>query len=295
MQQPVDTFSSDAEKGVSLWLDAWRRLYKNRLAVAGGALLIVITALAVVGPWCSPYTYDAQDTALGAVRPSMNHWLGTDPLGRDLLTRLLHGGRVSLGVGLAATAVSLLIGVIYGALSGYAGGRTDAVMMRIVDILYALPFTVFVIILMVFFGRNYIFLFIAIGAVEWLTTARIARSQTLSLRHREFIEAAVVMGFSRTRILLRHIIPNMLGPIIIYATLTVPRVMLLEAFLSFLGLGVQPPMSSWGLLIREGVETMEEYPWLLLAPGLVFSVTLFALNTFGDGLRDALDPRIARD
>ncbi len=289
------TTTTDVEKGVSLWLDAWRRLRRNRLAVAGGALLALVAVLAVTGPWCVPYAYDAQDTALGAVSPSMRHWLGTDPLGRDLLTRLLHGGRVSLGVGLAATAVSLLIGVFYGALSGYAGGRADAVMMRIVDILYALPFTVFVIILMVFFGRNYIFLFVAIGAVEWLTTARIARGQTLSLRQREFVEAAVVMGFSRGRILLRHIIPNMLGPIIIYATLTVPRVMLLEAFLSFLGLGVQPPMSSWGLLIREGVETMEEYPWLLLAPGLVFSTTLFALNAFGDGLRDALDPRIARD
>lgn len=295
MGSSLHTTGTDIEQGVSLWLDAWRRLRRNRLAVAGGAVLAVVAVLVMAGPWFSPYAYDAQDTALGAVRPSVRHWLGTDPLGRDLLTRLLHGGRVSLGVGLAATAVSLLIGVVYGALSGYAGGRTDAVMMRLVDILYALPFTVFVIILMVFFGRNYLFLFIAIGAVEWLTTARIARGQTLSLRQREFVEAAVVMGFSRTRILLRHIIPNMLGPIIIYATLTVPRVMLLEAFLSFLGLGVQPPMSSWGLLIREGVETMEEYPWLLLAPGLVFSLTLFALNAFGDGLRDALDPRIARD
>ncbi len=283
------------EKGVSLWMDAWRRLRRNRLAVAGGVVLLLVATAALFGPLLTPYSYDEQDTALGAAGPSWRHWLGTDPLGRDLLTRLLHGGRVSLGVGLAATSVSLLIGVLYGALSGYAGGRTDMVMMRIVDILYALPFTVFVIILMVFFGRNFIFLFIAIGAVEWLTTARIARGQTLSLRQREFVEAAVCMGFSRARILLRHIIPNMFSIIIIYATLTVPRVMLLEAFLSFLGLGVQPPMSSWGLLIREGVETMEEYPWLLLSPGLLFSLTLFALNAFGDGLRDALDPRIARD
>ncbi len=287
--------SADIEKGVSLWLDAWRRLRRNRLAIMGGVVLVLVTLAAVAGPWMTPYSYDEQDIALGAAPPSWRHWLGTDPLGRDLLTRLLHGGRVSLGVGLAATSVSLFIGVVYGALSGYAGGRTDMVMMRIVDILYALPFTVFVIILMVFFGRNVIFLFIAIGAVEWLTTARIARGQTLSLREREFVEAAVCMGFSRTRILLRHIIPNMFSIIIIYATLTVPRVMLLEAFLSFLGLGVQPPMSSWGLLIREGVETMEEYPWLLLSPGLLFSLTLFALNAFGDGLRDALDPRIARD
>ena len=285
----------DMEKGVSLWLDAWRRLRKNRLAVAGLVILMVVGGLAVIAPLFSPYGYETQDTALGAAAPSRSHWLGTDILGRDLLTRLLHGGRVSLGVGLAATSVSLLIGVLYGALSGYAGGRTDMVMMRVVDILYALPFTVFVIILMVFFGRNFIFLFIAIGAVEWLTTARIARGQTLSLRQREFVEAAVVMGFGRARILLRHVIPNMLSPIIIYATLTIPRVMLLEAFLSFLGLGVQPPMSSWGLLIREGVETMEEYPWLLVFPGVVFTLTLFALNALGDGLRDALDPRISRD
>ena len=291
----VNSLPADIEKGVSLWLDAWRRLRKNRLALAGLVILVVVTLVAAVGPLLSPYGYETQDTALGAAAPSAAHWLGTDILGRDLLTRLLYGGRVSLGVGLAATAVSLLIGVLYGALSGYAGGRTDVVMMRIVDILYALPFTVFVIILMVFFGRNFIFLFIAIGAVEWLTTARIARGQTLSLRQREFVEAAVVMGFSRARILLRHVIPNMLSPIIIYATLTVPRVMLLEAFLSFLGLGVQPPMSSWGLLIREGVETMEEYSWLLLFPGFVFTLTLFALNALGDGLRDALDPRISRD
>jgi oligopeptide transport system permease protein len=208
---------------------------------------------------------------------------------------MLYGGRVSLLVGLAATAVSLLIGVLYGATSGYLGGRTDALMMRVVDILYALPFTVFVIILMVFFGRNFLFLFLAIGAVEWLTMARIVRGQVLTLRHREFVEAAVVMGLPMWRILLFHIIPNTLGPVIIYATLTVPRVMLLEAFLSFLGLGVQPPMSSWGLLIKEGVDVMEEYPWLLLFPSMAFSMTLFALNALGDGLRDALDPRTSRD
>lgn len=283
------------EKGASLWEDAWRRLRKNRMAVAGLIILLVVTMISVIGPWFSPYGYETQDTRLGASPPSQKHWLGTDSLGRDLLTRLLYGGRVSLAVGFAATSVSLLIGVAYGTLSGYSSGRTDIVMMRIVDILYALPFTIFVIILMVFFGRNFIFLFIAIGAVEWLTTARIARGQALSLRKREFVEAALLMGFTRTRILTKHIIPNMLSPVIIYATLTVPRVMLLEAFLSFLGLGVQPPMSSWGLLIREGVETMEEYPWLLVFPGIVFILTLFALNAVGDGLRDALDPRIAKE
>lgn len=279
----------------SLWLDAWRRLRKNRLSVVGLCVLGVVVFAAVVGPWCSPYEYDQQDTALGAAGPSAKHWLGTDTLGRDLLTRILHGGRVSLRVGVVATSVSLLIGVLYGAISGFIGGRTDTWMMRVVDVLYALPFTICVIILMVFFGQNFILLFLAIGAVEWLTMARIVRGQIMSLREKEFIEAAVVMGLRRRAILLRHLVPNALGAIIVYTTLTVPNVMLLEAFLSFLGLGVQPPMSSWGLLTKDGVETMEQYPWLLLFPSLALSVTLFSLNFVGDGLRDALDPRAAKD
>ena len=283
------------EKGASLRRDAWRRLQRNRLAMGGLVVLVLVGGCVLAGPWLVSHSYETQDTALGAVAPGGAHWLGTDPLGRDLLSRMLYGGRVSLLVGLAATAVSLLIGVLYGAASGYLGGRADAALMRLVDILYALPFTVFVIILMVFFGRNFLFLFLAIGAVEWLTMARIVRAQVLTLRRREFVEAAVVMGLPLWRILLFHIIPNTLGPVIIYATLTVPRVMLLEAFLSFLGLGVQPPMSSWGLLIKDGVDTMEEYPWLLLFPSIVFSMTLFALNALGDGLRDALDPRTAKD
>lgn len=291
----TDITLQELERGQSLWQDAWRRLVKNRAAVAGLILLGVVVALAVAGPWFSPYTYDEQDTALGAAPPSRQHWLGTDPLGRDLLTRLLYGGRISLLVGVIATAVSLIIGVTYGAVAGFAGGRTDALMMRIVDILYALPFTIFVIILMVFFGRNFVFLFLAIGAVQWLTMARIVRGQVLSLREQEFIQAAVVLGLKRLRILFVHLAPNTLGPVIVYATLTIPQVMLLEAFLSFLGLGVQPPMSSWGLLIKEGVETMEEYPWLLLFPGLALTLTLFSLNFLGDGLRDALDPRAAKD
>ncbi len=283
------------EKGTSLWRDAWHRLQKNRMAVAGVGVLFVVVLAAVAGPWFCRYAYDDQDLLLGAAPPSAQHWLGTDPLGRDLLTRLLYGGRVSLSVGICATAVSLLIGVLYGAAAGFAGGRVDSLMMRIVDILYALPFTIFVIILMVFFGRNFIFLFLAIGAVEWLTMARIVRSQVMSLREKEYIEAAQIMGLSRLRILLAHLVPNALGPIIVYATLTVPQVMLLEAFLSFLGLGVQPPMSSWGLLIREGVETMEEYPWLLITPSIALSLSLFSLNFLGDGLRDALDPRASKD
>lgn len=285
----------EAERGVSLWQDAWRRLRRNRPATAGLVLLVTLVVVAAATPWIAPYSYSAQDLEMGAVRPNLHHWFGTDQLGRDIFTRILYGGRISLLVGFCATGVSLLIGVLYGAISGYAGGRLDSLMMRGVDILYALPFTIFVIILMVFFGRNLVLLFMAIGAVEWLTMARIVRGQVQSLKHKEFIEAAYTLGLSRRRILLRHLIPNALGPIIVYTTLTIPQVMLLEAFLSFLGLGVQPPMSSWGLLIKEGVETMEEYPWLVIFPGIALSTTLFALNFLGDGLRDALDPRAAKD
>lgn len=283
-----------AEAGTSLWADAWRRLRRNRLATLGAFVLLVVIAASVAGPWFSPYDYDEQDTALGAAGPSRAHWLGTDIHGRDLLTRTLHGGRVSLLVGVAATSVALLIGVLYGAIAGYRGGRVDSLMMRVVDVLYAMPFTIFVIVLVVVFGRRFILMFFAIGAVEWLTMARIVRGQVMSLREKEFVEAAVVMGLPRRRILLRHLIPNALGPIIVYATLTVPNVMLLEAFLSFLGLGVQAPMSSWGLLIHDGVGK-EQYPWLLVAPSVALSATLFSLNFLGDGLRDALDPRVSRD
>lgn len=283
------------EKGTSLWRDAWRRLRKNRLAMLGLIVIAVMVVVTGVGPLLARYSYETQDLELGPAPPSAEHWLGTDILGRDLFTRILYGGRISLAVGFAATGVSLVVGVLYGAMSGFLGGRTDSAMMRVVDILYALPFTLFVIILMVFFGRSIILLFLAIGAVQWLTMARIVRGQVLSLKHKEFIEAAAVMGFSRRRILLRHIIPNVLGPIIVYATLTVPNVMLIEAFLSFLGLGVQAPMSSWGVLIKEGANTMEEYPWLLIFPSIVLSLTLFSLNFLGDGLRDALDPQAATD
>jgi len=283
------------EHGSSLWHDAWLRLRKNRLAVFGAITLVIVAVACFLGPLFSPFGYEDQNLDLGASSPSLQHPLGTDTLGRDLLVRLLYGGRVSLGVGLAATFVALTIGVVYGAVAGYFGNKTDAVMMRIVDIMYSLPFTIFVILLMVFFGRNIILLFVAIGAVEWLTMARIVRGQVMSVKRMEFVEAARALGYGKRRLIFRHILPNVLGPIIVYTTLTIPGVMLLEAFLSFLGLGVQPPMSSWGVLIKDGAEKMEEFPWLLVFPGTVFSLTLFSLNFLGDGLRDALDVRSSKD
>ena len=285
----------DAEKGSSLWHDAWLRLRKNKLALFGGSVLLFMVIVALLTPWIAPYSYEAQNLDLGASPPSAEHWLGTDIFGRDVLTQIMYGGRISLAVGFIATAVALLIGVTWGAVAGYVGGRVDAMMMRLVDILYALPFMIFIVLLMVVFGRNILLLFLAIGAVEWLTMARIMRSQVQSLRQQEFVEAAVSVGLSPAAIIRKHVVPNALGPIIVYTTLTIPSVMLLEAFLSFLGLGIQPPATSWGLLISYGAETMEEYPWLLIFPGCALTLTLFSLNFLGDGLRDALDVRGSKD
>lgn len=274
--------------------EALRRLRRNRLAMLGSALLIVIVIVAAATPWIAPYPYEKTHLAYGPRPPSWQHPLGTDELGRDLLTRVMWGARVSLGVGILATAVSLTIGVSYGALAGYLGGRGDRVMMRIVDIMYGLPFMFLVIILIVLFGRNIFNLFIALGAVEWLTMARIVRGQVLSLREREFVQAARATGCRPLRILAQHVVPNAIGPIVVYATLTVPAVMLEEAFLSFLGLGVQPPMASWGSLASEGAANLDVRPWLIFFPGLALTVTLFSLNFLGDGLRDALDPQVSR-
>lgn len=295
-----------AEGGHSLWRDSWHRLAKNKMALFGLWFVIGLTLICFLGPWLGQlpaairpvglsYSYQDQDLDLRVTGPSARHWLGTDQLGRDVLARVLMGGRISLLVGLSATAVSLTIGLLYGAVAGYFGGKLDVVMMRIVDVLYALPLAVFVILLMVFVGRSIFLLFLAIGAVEWLTMARIVRGQVMSLKKQEFIEAAHALGLRKRRIILRHIVPNVLGVVIVYATLTVPGVMLLEAFLSFLGLGVQPPMSSWGSLIKEGADWMEDAPWILIATGAVFSLTLFSLNFLGDGLRDALDVLAAKD
>tara|TARA_E500000331_G_C17261673_1_gene715521 strand:- start:347 stop:1234 length:888 start_codon:yes stop_codon:yes gene_type:complete len=295
MTEQEDLEINDIASGSSLWKDAWIRLRKNRPALGGLIILTAFFAIALVTPWIAPYGYEVQDLNLGATGPSQEHWLGTDIFGRDLLTQIMYGGRISLSVGFLATIVALFIGVTWGSIAGFVGGRIDSVMMRLVDILYALPFMIFIILLMVVFGRNMLLLFLAIGAVEWLTMARIMRGQVQNLRQQEFVEAAVAIGLSRSVILVRHIIPNAIGPIIVYTTLTIPSVMLLEAFLSFLGLGIQPPETSWGLLIAYGAETMEEYPWLLLFPGFFLAVTLFSLNFLGDGLRDALDVRGAKD
>jgi oligopeptide transport system permease protein len=281
--------------GGSLWSDGWMRLKKNKLAIVSLCILGFLCITAVLTPIIAPYGYEEQNLLLGAVPPSSDHWLGTDVFGRDMLTRIMYGSRISLAVGFIASGVALCIGVLWGSLAGYSGGRIDAFMMRIVDILYALPFMIFIILLMVIFGRNLLLLFLAIGAVEWLTMARIVRGQVLTIKQQDFIEAATSLGLSHWAIIRRHIIPNTLSPVIVYATLTIPSVMLLEAFLSFLGLGIQPPQSSWGLLISYGVETMEEYPWLIFFPGLFLSITLFSLNFLGDGLRDALDPRASKD
>jgi len=279
----------------SLWSDALRRLLANKAAVAGGLILLFLIVLAVFAPWIAPHSYSYQNLELGAQPPSSEFLLGTDTLGRDLFSRILYGARVSLLVGFVATGVALVIGVSWGIIAGYFGGKIDSVMMRIVDVLYGLPFIIFIILLMVIFGRNIWLLFAAIGAVEWLTMARIVRGQVLSIKNQEYVLAAQAMGVTNMQMFRKHIFPNILGPIAVYATLTIPQVMLLEAFLSFLGLGIQPPMSSWGTLIRYGVESMEEYSWLLIYPGLTFTITLFALNFFGDGLRDALDPKISSD
>ncbi|MCH8883004.1 MAG: ABC transporter permease subunit [SAR324 cluster bacterium] len=280
-------------KGRSLWAEAWRRMRRNRAAVVSAALLGLIALAALAAPWLSPHAYDAIDWERIGAPPdwAAGHYFGTDAVGRDLFARTLYGGRISLLVGLVATAVSALIGIGYGAVAGYAGGRTDALMMRFVDVLYSLPFMFLVILLMVIFGRHIFLMFVAIGAVEWLSMARIVRGQTLSLKHREFIEAARACGVSTSAILRRHIVPNALGPVVVYMTLTVPQVILFESFLSFLGLGVQEPDTSWGVLISEGARQMESAPWTLIFPAGFLAATLFCLNFIGDGLRDALDPR----
>jgi oligopeptide transport system permease protein len=288
----ADTMERAAAKGRSLWDDARRRLLRNRAAMAGAVVLALLVLAAVAGPHLSPFAYDEINKADVWIGPLQHgHLLGTDALGRDLMVRLLMGLRVSLAIGLVATLVSLVIGVAWGAVAGYLGGRIDEAMMRIVDVLYSLPFIFFVILLMVTFGSNFILIFIAIGAVEWLTMSRIVRGQTLTLKHKEFVEAARAAGLGQGGIIARHIVPNLLGPVVVYVTLTIPAVILAESFLSFLGLGVQPPMASLGTLIATGASDMELAPWLLVFPSLVMVAALMSFNFIGDGLRDAIDPK----
>ena len=278
--------------GRSLWDDALRRLLANRAAVFSGVLLATLVILAMIGPFLTPFDYDQiNKDDVWAPPLTAGHLLGADSLGRDLLARLLVGLRVSLAIGVVATAVSLVIGLAWGATAGYVGGRIDEIMMRFVDVLYSLPFIFFVILLTVTFGRNVILIFLAIGAVEWLTMSRIVRGQTLSLKSREFVESARTVGLSNGAIIVRHIVPNLLGPVVVYVTLTIPAVILAESFLSFLGMGVQEPLTSLGTLISQGAQDMEAAPWLLIFPSVTMVATLMAFNFIGDGLRDAIDPK----
>ncbi len=300
--------------GTSLWKDAWRRLLKNKLAVFGLIVVITITVVSLIGPLiikaATGYTYDFIPNNVVLIKSmppltgpegsfSWAHPMGTDNSGRDLLARVLLGGRISLMVGIISTMVSLIIGISYGAVAGYLGGRIDNLMMRLVDVLYSLPYIILVIVLLAMFRSKtpvgqLVLLFIALGSVSWLTMARIVRGQVLSLKNQEFVLAARATGVSTTRIIFRHLVPNTLGPVIVYATLTIPSVMLTEAFLSFLGFGVQPPLASWGSLAADGIQNIGIFPWQLIFPGVTMALTLFSLNFLGDGLRDALDPQMRK-
>ncbi|EKO3644492.1 oligopeptide ABC transporter permease OppC [Vibrio metschnikovii] len=290
--QAIEKFTENLEiEGRSLWQDARERFMRNKAAMASLCVLIFITLLVVFGPMLANFSYDETDWYAMHAAPSATHWFGTDALGRDLFVRTLVGGRISLMVGIMGAFVAVLIGTLYGAASGFIGGRTDRVMMRVLEILYAIPFMFLVIVLVTFFGRNIVLIFVAIGAIAWLDMARIVRGQTLSLRSKEFIEAAHVCGVSQWRIITRHIVPNVLGIVAVYSTLLIPSMILTESFLSFLGLGVQEPMTSWGALLQEGANTMEVAIWQLIFPATFMIVTLFCFNYVGDGLRDALDPK----
>jgi oligopeptide transport system permease protein len=299
-------------RGTSLWRDAWKRLLKNRLAVFGMFVVGFIAVAVLVGPWIikatTGFTYDYMPPGQQQSYPpftapdgaySSAHPMGTDSSGRDMLARVLQGGRISLMVGIISTFVSILIGVTWGATAGYLGGKVDDLLMRIVDVLYAIPYMMVVIVLLAFFGgrsplQQIFLLFAALGAVSWLTMARIVRGQVISLKNQEYVLAARATGVSTPKIIFRHLVPNALGPVIVYATLTIPSVMLQEAFLSFLGLGVQAPYASWGSLAQEGIQNIAVFPWQLIFPGVTMALTLFSLNFLGDGLRDALDPQMRK-
>ena len=315
---------AELEKGASLWTDAWRRLKKNRAAVVSAVILIVMIVACVLEPQLSHWRYDQADLKLGSRPPSWEHWMGTDFFGRDMMARVFFGGRISFAVGIVSTLMSFAIGVTWGGVAGYFGGKIDALMMRIVDILYTFPLLILVILMRVFFVNDKSFLYVAyhavlkllvahpedpsyypvfeivivfaaLGSISWLTMARIVRGQVISLRNQPFVEAARSIGVGHRGIIFRHLLPNALGPIIVYTTLTIPEVMMTEAFLSFLGLGTQEPLSSWGLLASTGADTMDLFPWELIFPAVMLALTLVCFNFLGDGLRDALDPRIRKD
>ena len=296
-KKKVESISNIAEntnlevEGRSLWQDAKNRFVKNKAAMVSLFILLAITALVIIGPFLSKYGYAQTDWGAINQAPSMAHLFGTDTLGRDLFVRVCMGGRISLMVGVVGALVAVIVGTLYGAISGFVGGKVDSIMMRAVEILYSFPFMFFVILLTTFFGKNIILIFVAIGAVSWLDMARIVRGQTLGLKNKEFIEAAHVCGVSTFKIVVKHIVPNLLGVVVVYATLLVPGMILIESFLSFLGLGVQAPMSSWGTLLNQGQQTMEVAPYQLIIPAIFMVVTLFCFNFMGDGLRDALDPK----
>jgi len=324
MSASATAVPASVEKGSSLSRDAWRRLKKNRAAVVSGVILLAMMIACIAVPELSQWRYDQADLKVGVTAPSWDHWMGTDYFGRDMMARVFFGGRISFAVGLIATFVSFFIGIAWGGVAGYFGGKLDGLMMRFVDVLYTFPFLIFVILLMVFFANDQtpvyaawqavlglfvddpkdasyfpifqiVIIFGALGSISWLTMARIVRGQVIALRNQPFVEAARSIGVGHTALIFRHLVPNALGPIIVYTTLTIPNVMLTEAFLSFLGLGTQEPLSSWGLLASTGADAMGLYPWLLFFPAVMLALTLFCFNFLGDGLRDALDPRIRKD
>lgn len=290
--QPLVDITATVQ-GRSLWQDARRRFFRNKAAVASLTILCCILLFITFAPMLMPFSYEDTDWNMMGIAPDFasQHYFGTDSSGRDLLVRVAIGGRISLMVGIAGALIAVIIGTIYGAISGYLGGKVDMVMMRFLEILSSFPFMFFVILLVTFFGQNIFLIFIAIGMVAWLNLARIVRGQTLSLKNKEFVEAAIVCGVSRRQIIWRHIVPNVLGLVVVYASLEVPALILFESFLSFLGLGTQEPMSSWGALLSDGAAQMETSPWLLAFPAFFLCLTLFCFNFIGDGLRDALDPK----
>lgn len=290
----LDTSYDIARPSTGYWQDSWRRLKKNKAAMLGLWMILLITLLALFGPFFTTHTYSDQRLELANQPPNADYWFGSDNLGRDLFTRVLYGARISLSIGIVASLINLTIGVIYGGISGYFGGRVDSIMMRIVDVLYGIPLLLYVILLMVVLKPGLTNIFIALGMVYWLRMARIVRGQVLSLKEQEYILAAKLIGASSRRIILRHLIPNSMGPIIVTMTLAIPEAIFTEAFLSFIGLGVAAPMASWGVLASEGVTSLRSFPFQLFYPALAISITMLSFNFLGDGLRDALDPRMRK-